>query len=83
MSPSSRQSRFLTPSESMSSRSAKVSSTPARSPTRAPIFFGLASTVGFSRIYVGAHYPGDVLSGAALGMIIAEAIRRPVRRIVR
>ena len=52
-------------------------------PKRAPLFFGLASCVGFSRIYVGAHYPGDVFSGAALGMLLAEAIRRPVSRIVR
>ncbi|GAC1325428.1 MAG: hypothetical protein NVSMB2_24020 [Chloroflexota bacterium] len=45
-------------------------------PRQAPIFFGLASVVGFSRIYLGAHYPGDVLSGAALGMLLSEAIRR-------
>ena len=51
-------------------------------PRRAPLFFGLASLVGFSRIYVGAHYPGDVLAGATLGMVIAEAIRRPIRRFV-
>lgn len=52
-------------------------------PRKAPLFFGLASTVGFSRVYVGAHYPGDVLAGASLGMVIAEAIRRPIRRFVR
>jgi undecaprenyl-diphosphatase len=52
-------------------------------PKWAPIFFGLASTVGFSRIYVGAHYPGDVVSGATLGMLIAEAIRRPLSRLIR
>jgi undecaprenyl-diphosphatase len=52
-------------------------------PRKAPLFFGLASLVGFSRIYVGAHYPGDVLAGASLGMVIAEAIRRPIRRFVR
>jgi undecaprenyl-diphosphatase len=49
-------------------------------PTRAPAFFGLASLVGYSRIYLGAHYPGDVLSGAFLGMLLAELVRRINRR---
>jgi membrane-associated phospholipid phosphatase len=52
-------------------------------PRKAPIFFGLASLVGFSRIYAGAHYPGDVFSGATLGLLIAEAIRRPLSRFIR
>src|SRR4030095_15579774 len=43
-------------------------------PRRAPLFFTLASIVGLSRIYVGAHYPGDVLSGAIAGTAIAEGI---------
>ena len=51
-------------------------------PHRAPVFFGLASCVGFSRVYVGAHYPGDVLSGAALGMLLSETFRRPVQRVL-
>jgi undecaprenyl-diphosphatase len=45
-------------------------------PRQAPLFFTLAASVGFSRIYVGAHYPGDVTSGALLGMVLAELIRR-------
>jgi len=51
-------------------------------PRRAPVFFGLAGMVGFSRIYVCAHYPGDVASGALLGIVLSEAVRRAVRRLL-
>ncbi len=49
-------------------------------PRRAPLFFSLAATVGFSRVYLGAHYPGDVASGAVLGALFAELIRRATSR---
>ena len=35
----------------------------------------LASVVAFSRVYVGVHYPGDVVGGAILGISIAAVLR--------
>jgi membrane-associated phospholipid phosphatase len=35
----------------------------------------LAVLISFSRVYVGVHYPGDVLAGAVLGIGIAIALR--------
>ncbi len=35
----------------------------------------LAAVISFSRVYVGVHYPFDVLGGAAIGITIALALR--------
>ena len=39
-----------------------------------PAFVVLAVAVGFSRIYVGDHYLGDVLGGAFVGALVAFAV---------
>ena len=33
-----------------------------------------AATMGVSRVWHGAHYPSDVLAGAALGIVVAGAV---------
>ena len=46
------------------------------------VFWTLAALVAVSRIYVGVHYPLDVLGGALLGLACAWLVHR-VKRSVR
>jgi undecaprenyl-diphosphatase len=42
----------------------------------APVSFGIAAIVAYSRVYIGIHYPLDVIGGAAIGLLVAWPLRR-------
>lgn len=39
-----------------------------------PLFFGLALLMSWSRVYVGVHYPSDVLAGTVVGIAMGWLI---------
>ena len=45
--------------------------------------FLIAILVGYSRIYLTAHYPTDVLAGAAWGMLLGFTVAMAARRLMR
>lgn len=51
-------------------------------PRAAPYLLALAIAVAYSRIYVGVHYPGDVLAGAVLGAAVGAAFGLTSRRLL-
>ena len=45
--------------------------------------FVLAAAIAWSRVYVGVHWPLDVLGGAVLGVLVATALLRLLRALRR
>jgi membrane-associated phospholipid phosphatase len=45
-------------------------------PRMTPLLYVVASLVGFSRVYLGDHYPGDVVSGSLAGHVFAVIFGR-------
>ena len=45
-------------------------------PRAATPLLGLAAAVGYSRVYTGVHFPGDVIAGSVLGAVIGRAVAR-------
>lgn len=47
------------------------------------VMFTWAILVAYSRIYMGVHYPGDVITGAAVGILIGIVLGTVANRILR
>lgn len=52
----------------------------AVAPKAAPLLLVVAAAIGFSRVYVGVHYPTDVLAGAVIGVAVGAAAVLVLRR---
>ncbi|MFI0980284.1 bifunctional phosphatase PAP2/diacylglycerol kinase family protein [Streptomyces sp. NPDC021093] len=59
------------PSGHSASAAAFVTGIALESPRYGALLAPLAAAVAFSRVYIGVHYPGDVLAGCALGVAAA------------
>lgn len=47
----------------------------SHAPALFPVFYALAAVVGLSRVYLGVHYPSDVVIGGLAGTVLAALYR--------
>ena len=64
------------PSGHSSSAGAFVTGVALECPAAAAVLAPLALAVGYSRVHVGVHYPGDVAAGLTVGAAVAVGLRR-------
>jgi undecaprenyl-diphosphatase len=46
------------------------------------VFLVVAAVIGIGRLFIGAHYPGDVLAGVGVGLVAALVVMRLLPRFV-
>jgi undecaprenyl-diphosphatase len=44
-------------------------------------FYGIAALVALSRVYIGVHYPSDILIGGCLGALVGYALVRVAKNV--
>jgi membrane-associated phospholipid phosphatase len=69
------------PSGHSASAFAFASGVAASQPAAAVPLRGLAALVSYSRVHTGVHYPGDVLAGALLGVVLARVTTWAIQRL--
>lgn len=50
-------------------------------PKAAILFYAVAALIGYSRVYVGVHFLGDVIGGGLLGLLVASMVNFSVRKL--